>query len=136
MKILLVEDHPDLAEITSMILEDRFDYEVEWVDGGGKAIEAAGRFEPDLILVDISLPDMSGYEVAQKLRRSAKFAKTTLVALSGFDEPEMAEKARDAGFDAFYTKPMDLTQLSELHRAKVDVPLPERPTDADSAQKA
>jgi CheY-like chemotaxis protein len=115
VKILVVEDHRDVAEMTMLVLEQRFGFEALWAATGAEAIEAARQSEPDLMLIDINLPDISGYELVRELRADPRFAKTTMIALSGFSEASDRAAALDAGFNAFYTKPMDLGVLESEH---------------------
>jgi CheY-like chemotaxis protein len=85
---------------------------VQAVYGGQAAIETAPSFRPDLVLLDIGLPFLDGYEVATRLR-AAGF-RSTLVALSGYGQKEDIERALQAGFDAHLTKPVEPTKLEEI----------------------
>jgi CheY-like chemotaxis protein len=74
------------------------------------ALERAVGFDPDVVLLDIGLPGMDGYEVARQLR--ARGLKGQIVALTGYGRPEDIERARGAGFDAHLVKPVDLESLA------------------------
>jgi two-component system CheB/CheR fusion protein len=74
----------------------------------------AKDFRPDIVLLDIGLPDMDGYEVARRLRATPDFADTMLIAHSGYAGEEHFERARQAGFDHHLVKPASITQLNEL----------------------
>jgi CheY-like chemotaxis protein len=75
------------------------------------AIEAALADPPDLVLMDIGLPDMDGYAVARRLREDPRLAATPLVAITGYGQEEDKMRARDAGFDRHLTKPVDFAML-------------------------
>lgn len=118
MRLLLVEDHPDVAEMTLEVLTERMSVDASWAANGSRAIEVAGTLRPDMFLIDLRLPDMSGFELARRLRTECGFDKTPMIALSGFSDLEERKAALAAGFDAFYTKPMDLSLLETVHGLK------------------
>ena len=112
-RILIVEDNADAAEGLRMLLELR-GHQVSVCHDGSVALECAQKQPPDLILIDIGLPGMNGYEVAQRFRSDPQFATTVLVALTGYGRPEDREKSLAAGFDRHLTKPVDPQFLMEL----------------------
>jgi CheY-like chemotaxis protein len=116
LKILVVEDHHDLAEVSCRVLRDLYGHEVRTVDTGAKALQAAGAEVPDLVLVDIKLPDMSGYDVARRLRANPGFDHTLLVALTGYGAGVDEVYAREIGFDASFRKPLDFDLLVQVQR--------------------
>jgi len=77
-------------------------------------VETARADPPDVILLDIGLPDMDGYEVAQQLRQSPALEKTRLVALTGYGQEEHRQRSRDAGFEHHLVKPVEPEALQEL----------------------
>lgn len=81
---------------------------------GTQAIEVAGAFRPDIALLDIGLPGMSGYELAARLRAEPFGSALLLVALTGYGQDEDRRRTREAGFDHHFTKPADLGQLAGL----------------------
>jgi CheY-like chemotaxis protein len=83
------------------------------VDGAG-ALEAAARFEPEIVLLDIRMPQMDGYEAARRLRAEPHGKGAFLVALTGWGQQEHRDRSRLAGFDAHLTKPLDHDALSSL----------------------
>ena len=108
--LLIVEDNADAAEALRLMLElASFDVEVA-VDGAG-ALAAARRRLPDIILLDINMPDMSGWDVARELRKDARFAHTLIIAVSGLGMPEDRERSEEAGIDHHFTKPVSLQSL-------------------------
>ncbi len=117
MKILLVEDHPALAEISCRLLRELHGHEVRMAATGAGALAAAREETPDLVLIDLNLPDMNGYEIARQLRQDPAFERTVLVAVTGFGSVVDPDHAREAGIDAHFRKPMDFDVLDELKRA-------------------
>jgi CheY-like chemotaxis protein len=83
---------------------------------GVTALEAVERFGPDVVLLDIGLPGMTGYEVARELRRRG-LSEVILVALTGYGQQEDQARAREAGFDHHLVKPTDVMRLPELFAA-------------------
>jgi CheY-like chemotaxis protein len=114
MKILVVEDHPAVAELTCRLLRDVYQHEVALAATGEGAIEKYLELQPELVLVDIHLPDIDGYEVARRIRGLPGTKSKLLVALSGFECIESMAEA--AGFDACFRKPMDYAELALMRR--------------------
>ena len=112
-RVLLVEDNPDAAESLMMILE-LLGHHVRVVYDGRAALEAARANRPDVMLIDIGLPGMNGYELAQAIRRDATLAQINLVALTGYGRSEDKAHALAAGFDYHLVKPVDLQALGDL----------------------
>jgi signal transduction histidine kinase/ActR/RegA family two-component response regulator len=118
-RILVVDDNTDAADLLALML-DQAGYETTAVTDGPTAIEAAQRLTPQIVILDIGLPGMSGYEVAQLLRKDARLAGTSLIALTGWGTPEDKRKALAAGFDEHLTKPVAAEDLhAALARAAV-----------------
>ena len=109
-RILIVDDDDDATDMLSQILE-RSGYVTRHAADGATALEVAAEFHPDLVLLDIGLPSMSGIEVASALRHSPGGAEMRIVALSG-REPE--DLPPGEGFDAWLVKPTSLERLREL----------------------
>lgn len=116
MKILLVEDHPGLAKVSCQLLRDFHSHEVEHVTTGEAALAALVNKVPDMILLDLSLPDMHGYRVAEQLRSQPRFDRIPIVALTGYGITGDAERSAAIGIDAHFRKPMDFSVLSEIRR--------------------
>ena len=79
-----------------------------------KAVEAATRFKPDVILLDIGLPNLNGYEACRRIREQPWGKKIVIVALTGWGQEEDREKSRHAGFNSHMVKPVELTALTKL----------------------
>ena len=110
-RILVVDDNVDSAMSLTLLLQ-AMGFEAESAHDGIEALEAAERFEPDAVLLDIGLPRLNGYEVARRLRANGE--RHLLVALTGWGQEEDRARARDAGFDHHLVKPVDLEQLSRI----------------------
>jgi signal transduction histidine kinase/CheY-like chemotaxis protein len=111
-KALIVEDNADARSMLRDLLE-RVGLEVEESDCGERAIELVLAQRPELVVVDIGLPDITGLEVARRLRSSAGNS-LCLVALSGYGSPDDVRRSLAAGFDAHLVKPLDLQRLLDL----------------------
>lgn len=118
LRILVADDNVDAAETLAMLLEV-MGHEVRRVNDGASAIEAAAQFDPQLVLLDIGMPGLNGYETCQAIRAQAGGGSRTLVAVTGFGQPQDVERARSAGFDHHLVKPLDLQQLAKLISERV-----------------
>lgn len=111
--VLLVEDNADAAESLVALLE-LLGHQPTWVALGLDGVAQAEALQPDLVLVDIGLPDIDGYEVARRIRAQAGPRRVRLVALTGYGAPEDRARALAAGFDEHQTKPIGLPELEAL----------------------
>ena len=112
-RILIVDDNVDAAEMLSEML-DLFGHQTRMANDGSAALLAAQASIPEVIILDIGLPGMSGYDVARKLRQDASFARTALVALTGWGSSEDKLKAKSAGFDFHLTKPVSMQEVQRV----------------------
>jgi signal transduction histidine kinase/ActR/RegA family two-component response regulator len=112
-RILVADDNRDAAESLAMLLE-MAGHEVRVAHHGQAALSLAQSFRPDTALLDIGMPDISGYEVAQSLRREPWGAKLLLVALTGWGQDGDKRRAVEAGFDHHLIKPVDPDLLAEM----------------------
>jgi CheY-like chemotaxis protein/two-component sensor histidine kinase len=114
-RILIVDDNED--SVRSMaILQKRRGHETLTAFNGPDAVAAAAEFLPEVVLLDIGLPGMDGFEVARRLRAMPALAGAFLVAMSGYGSDEDRAEAKMAGFDAYMVKPVDLDRLRALLR--------------------
>ncbi|PHN02357.1 CheR family methyltransferase [Flavilitoribacter nigricans] len=116
LKILLIEDNEDIRLMIPLMLQP-IDCEIRTAETGMEGLKVAEAFEPEVMFIDIGLPDIDGHEVASRLR--ANGYKGLLVALSGYSHQEIKEKSKAVGFDHHLSKPANLTDFVEL-LAKVD----------------
>jgi CheY-like chemotaxis protein len=112
-RVVLVEDQADAREMMRMLLES-LDHIVLDASDGAAGVELIQREKPDAALIDIGLPQMNGYEVAQRIREHAELKHIKLVALTGYGAPADVSAAKSAGFDAHLIKPADLARIQEL----------------------
>lgn len=113
-RVLVVDDTVASAKMLSLLVRHLGPYEVEMAHDGTSAIEMAAAFSPDIMMLDLSLPKMDGYEVAQALRLNRGFDAMLLVAVTGHGEEEHRRKSKAAGFDEHVVKPMDLDTLKRM----------------------
>lgn len=112
-RILVIEDNTDTAESVGWLLG--FDgYDVKVVHGGSEGLEIAQSFQPKVILCDIGLPGMDGYQVVRTLRDNPDLKDIYTIALTGYGREEDLKKAHEAGFDLHLTKPVDYNSLRRV----------------------
>jgi PAS domain S-box-containing protein len=121
-RVLVVDDIPDSAE-TLAELARIWGFEVATEYDGLAALQLADEWLPDFVFLDIGMPGLNGYEVAQRLRRDRRFAHTVLVALTGYGRPEDLARSHAAGFDHHLVKPVDVRHLERLLQ-RVQPPTP------------
>lgn len=111
-RVLVVDDCADAAETLAELLE-LWGHEVRIASDGPAALRLAELFQPDVVLLDIGLPTMDGYDVARRLQ-STESRPALLVALSGYGREEDRRRAKDEGFDYHFTKPVNPENLRKL----------------------
>jgi CheY-like chemotaxis protein len=109
-RILIIDDNVDAATTLAEILRIE-GHDCDAVFSANAALERAVGLRPDFILLDIGLPDLDGYEVARRLRQTEGLEDVGLIALTGYGQAEDLERARLAGFDGHFVKPLDFRQL-------------------------
>jgi CheY-like chemotaxis protein len=113
LRVLVVDDNADAAEMLAALLEVQGHAVSVEYDARG-ALARARNEHPDVLLLDIGLPDMDGYELARRLRAQPENAGATLVALTGYGQKQDRQEARQAGFDHYLVKPADLNEVNEV----------------------
>jgi CheY-like chemotaxis protein len=108
--ILIVDDYPDALDIWTIYLQS-MGYRVSTASDGAEAIEQALRLRPDLIVLDLELPRISGYDAAAQLRADSRTHHIPLIAATGFSHERQLDRAREAGFDQIVIKPFDPEEL-------------------------
>lgn len=118
--ILIVDDYADALEIWAIYLQGA-GYRVSTAVDGASAIAKARQLLPDLVVLDLELPGISGLEAARTLRADPETADIPLIAATGYSHPRQLDLAREVGFDAVVVKPCDPeTLLSEIERLIAD----------------
>jgi CheY-like chemotaxis protein len=110
---LVVDDNVDSVLSFSMLLEAS-GHEVRTAHDGPAAVRAALEYRPDLVVLDIGLPGLNGYEVAKRIRQNPVLTNVVLVALTGYGQEADREASRQAGFDHHLVKPARLEQLQQI----------------------
>src|SRR5262245_37003888 len=114
-RILVADDFPQSAETLARLL--RHDgSEVRVAQDGAEAFEAAAEFRPDVVVLDIAMPKLNGYEAARKIRAQPWGKQMVLIALTGWGQKQDRRRTQDAGFDAHLTKPVNFTAIMDLLR--------------------
>lgn len=109
-RILIVDDEPNIVLALELLMK-REGYEIRSVDDGEKAVEAAAAFRPDLILLDVMMPKMDGYEVCQRIRSDASLKDMTIVMLTAKGREVEREKGLALGADLYITKPFSTREV-------------------------
>jgi len=117
-RVLVVDDHAPSAEMVAEILTLE-GYEVRIAHSASEAIDQAQRFSPLVVILDIGLPDEDGFEVARKIKSRSELQQIRLIALSGYGQSQYPRRAREAGFERYLVKPVDLDELLALVRELV-----------------
>lgn len=112
-RVLLVEDSAPIAQIFSLMLEE-LGHEVCIASNGTAALAALDESTPQVVFSDISMPGMSGYELAKAIRGRPEGAGMFLIAMTGYGQPEDRARALEAGFDEHLVKPATIEQLNAL----------------------
>ena len=116
LRILIVEDDVDSGDSLNLLLR-LYGHEVQVARTGPTALEMASAFRPDVVLLDIGLPGMDGYQVARRLRERPEFKEVMMCALTGYTPSEAdRQRQQETGFDHYYVKPVDLARLLELFK--------------------
>jgi signal transduction histidine kinase len=119
LRILVADDNVDAAETLGILLES-MGHSVRCVTDGDSAVAGVADFDPELVVLDIGMPGTNGYEACRQIRQQPGGAKRTLVALTGWGQPQDQERARAAGFDRHLVKPVEMQRLLELISARLD----------------
>jgi CheY-like chemotaxis protein len=112
-RILVVDDNRDAADSLALLLGLE-GHDVRVAYAGRPAIEVAHAFAPGIVVLDLGLPDLSGYDVARLLRQDPALGHVALIALTGWGQDEHRQRALEAGFDHHVTKPVDLEAFARL----------------------
>jgi signal transduction histidine kinase/CheY-like chemotaxis protein len=115
-RVLIVEDNDDARETLRTLLE-LAGHEVHEAGDGHAGLAAALRLQPDVVLLDVGLPGLDGFEVARRVKAATTADPPRLVAITGYGQPEDRRRAQDAGFEAHLTKPVDPSALLQIVRA-------------------
>jgi CheY-like chemotaxis protein len=110
IRVMVVEDNVDTARSMSLLLE-KAGCSTKVVHDGAAALESAATFLPQVVLLDIGLPGLDGYQVARQLRADPRHFDVRLIAVSGYGKEQDQQRSKDAGFDHHLVKPVDFDAL-------------------------
>lgn len=134
-RILLVDDYPDALEIWGLYLRS-FGYIVQTADDGLKAVEQAHQFKPDLIVLDLELPGITGFEAAMRLREASDTRHIPLIAATGYSHVKQLDQARESGFDTIVVKPCEPAALvGEIERLLTRTPAEHDTADVPAVER-
>jgi two-component system, chemotaxis family, CheB/CheR fusion protein len=123
LRVLVVEDNPDCGESLAMLVR-LYGHQVQVVLDGDAALQTVQTFQPDVVLLDIGLPKMDGYELARRLRSLVLAKRPFLVAVTGFGQDADLTRSEEAGIDMHFVKPVEPARLQQvlnrLHRLMQD----------------
>jgi PAS domain S-box-containing protein len=122
LRVMIVDDNVDATNMLDAFVSG-LGHTTKVAFDGASTIALAAAFSPDVILLDIGLPIMNGYAVAQELRRRPEFEQVHIAAVTGWDRPDDLRRAREAGFDSHFTKPVVLTAMEDLLTAAQSAPV-------------
>jgi two-component system, chemotaxis family, CheB/CheR fusion protein len=113
-RVLIVDDNIDAAETLSTLIKTLGEHEVRTARNGGQGLEIATGWRPEIVLLDLMMPEMDGYEVARRLRHEPWGKEITIVALTGWGQDEHRRLTKDAGFDRHLIKPVDVSSIEAV----------------------
>jgi CheY-like chemotaxis protein len=113
LHVLVVDDNADTADSMAMLIK-LVGHEVRTANDGVAALQAALALVPDVVLLDIGLPRMDGYEVAAQMRQQVALRSTVLVATTGYGQEADRQRSAEAGFDHHLVKPVDFDKLQQI----------------------
>jgi PAS domain S-box-containing protein len=124
-KVLVVDDNIDSAKLLTLLLE--FDHNIVAIaHDGEEALKMADEFNPDIVILDIGLPKLNGYDVCREMRRNPRCCNKTIIALTGWGQEDDRRRSKEAGFDGHLTKPVEyealLNLLSNLNNPEKNLP--------------
>lgn len=112
-KILVVDDEPDITEIVETFLTEH-GYQVMTENNPNNAVEKAKKFKPDVVLLDIMMPGMDGYDVCQQIKKDPQFSSIPVIFLTGKDRSDDMGRSFKSGGDMFIKKPFSCERLLEI----------------------
>jgi DNA-binding response OmpR family regulator len=115
-RVLIADDNPQGVELLEAYLSET-DYEVQTAADGEETLRKVAEWKPDLILLDIMMPRISGFEVCKRLRKNPETAGMVILMITALDQPSDIERAVEAGANDFLTKPINKTDLMSRVRS-------------------
>jgi CheY-like chemotaxis protein len=113
LRVLVMDDNVDAAETLAMLMQE-LGHDVRTAHDGPTGLEAAYDYRPSVVLLDIGLPGLDGYEVAKRMRQQPVLQSVVLVAMTGYGKESDRKRAQEAGFDHHLVKPAKLEKLRQI----------------------
>ena len=117
LRVLVADDNMDAAASLALVLEMK-GHHVRTVHDGVEAVQAAASFQPDIVILDIGMPRLDGYEACRQIRAQPGSGDMLIIALSGWGQVEDKQRSKEAGFNHHLVKPADVGAIEELLRAR------------------
>jgi CheY-like chemotaxis protein len=114
-RVLVVDDNVDSAKTLSMVL-DVMGHQTTLANDGLEAVRIAQDFQPEIVLLDIGMPKLNGYEACRQIREQAWATQVIIIAVTGWGQDEDRQRSKDAGFDMHLVKPLDPLVVERLMR--------------------
>lgn len=118
-QVLIVEDEPDNQEIVRAVVEDILGYHATLASDGMEAMARLSEELPNLVLLDLMLPKLDGYEVVRRMKSDSRTRNVPVIAITALARPRDRARALEAGCDDFVDKPFDLDALERKIRARI-----------------
>ena len=112
-RVLVIEDNLDTVRSLALLLRD-MGHEVEYAINGYAGLEVARRFAPDVIILDLGLPGMDGFDVCRRIKRDPELSSVRVIALTGYAQEDYRERALKAGCEQHFVKPIDAGTLEKI----------------------
>lgn len=112
-RVLIVDDNRDAAQTIGWLVE-MLGHDIKVVHTGEEALKVAASYKPDFVFLDISIPDMSGYEICHQMKMMPELENTVFVAQTGWSQKEFVDRSRSAGFDHHLVKPVGSEILEKI----------------------
>ena len=112
-KVLVVDDEFQVLDVVSQTLDSAFDAEVRTASSGYAALLLVGSWRPDLIIMDLKMPGLDGFEACRRIRALPQTSEVHILIMSAYATPDIVERAKDCGADDFLSKPFDPDQIQE-----------------------
>ena len=113
LRVLIVDDNVDAAQLMGMLLEES-GHDVRKVYDGLAALEVFAKYRPNVVLLDIGLPGIDGFEVATRMRENPDISGVVLIALTGYGRDTDKQRSLNAGFDYFLVKPTNFKKVLQI----------------------
>jgi len=123
-KILVIDDEQTVVDFVEDLLKDRFSHELQSANDGFSAGKMVHSFEPDLVVLDLMLPGIDGFEVCKEIRKDPLLSMTKVLVITGYDTPEVRDRVKAAGADDYLAKPLEVEPTLKKISTLLNIDLP------------